>query len=182
MRLIRFIGYGIALTLAPEITNLIIINRMPDAFVGAMGIYCFLLAGGYIFQQQLDRIIRDPVWSTLIAKVLAGMFGLGFEWFVIGNAPWQKPDAIQWGMAVYWIGFFTIPRIITDPQPAAQGLGRTIKVVYIIYSVIHLMIALMLPSAILPFVIPLLWMVVYTAFGGFYWRDLTLLRGAMTAH
>ncbi|OAN44294.1 hypothetical protein A6A03_17235 [Chloroflexus islandicus] len=62
-----------------------------------------------------------------------------------------------------------------------QGLARTIKVIYIIYTVVHLVIALTLPNAILPFVIPLLWVVVYTAFGGFYWRYLALLRSAMTA-
>ncbi|MCX7860333.1 MAG: hypothetical protein N2385_09590 [Chloroflexus sp.] len=176
MRLIRFIGYGIAFTLAPEITNLIIINRMPDAFVGAMAVYCLLLAGGYAAQQQLDRLIRNSLWSTLIAMLLAGSFGLAFEWFVIGNSPWQNPDAIQWGMFVYWLGLFTIPRILTDPRPAVHNLAQTIKLVYLIYSAFHLAIALALPNAILPFVIPLLWVVVYTAFGGFYWRYLTLLR------
>ncbi len=161
--------------MVPEFTNLVIINQIPGGFRGAMVVYCVLLAIGYGIQKLIDRLIRDERVRNVVCIILFGILGLALEWFVIGNSPWQNPDAIQWGMFVYWAGLFMVPRILTDGREVVRSLRRTIQITYVIYSAVHLALALILPVAVLPFWIPILWTVVYTAFGGFYVKYIRLL-------
>ena len=176
MPVLRFVGYGIGFVLIPEFTNLVIINQMPGGYLGALLIYCTLLVVGYGIQKLIDRLFNGPVFSNILTILVFGLLGLALEWFVIGNSPWENPDAIQWGMFAYWVGLFMVPRILIDDRESVQGLSRRIKIVYLIYAILHLILALTLPSSLLIFVIPLLWTVVYTCFGGFYVRYIRLLK------
>jgi len=176
LRLLQFIAYGIAFALVPEFTNLVIINKMPSGFAGAMVVYCILLSSGYGVQKLIDRRFRGAVFPNVLCIIFFGLFGLSFEWVVVGNSPWKNPDAIQWGMFVYWAGLYMIPRMLVDDREAVKSLAQRIKRIYIIYSAVHLLIALTLPTHVLIFVVPVIWTIMYTCFGGFYLKYIRLLK------
>ncbi len=180
LRILLFIFYGLIFVQAPEITNLIIINKLPFIFVGSMIVYTILLGVGYVIQKIVDKLLKGFLYPNIFCIIFFGLAGLAFEWFVIGNSPWKNPDAIQWGMFVYWVGLFMIPRILVDKHEAVKGFAGKIKVFYLAYSIIHLFIALTLPAKILPFVIPLIWTFVYTGFAGFYIKYILLLQSQKT--
>ena len=180
MRFLLFIIYGLIFVQAPEITNLIIINKLPGVFLGGMIVYTILLGFGYAIQKVIDKLFRGVVFSNIFCIIFFGLAGLAFEWFVIGNSPWKNPDAIQWGMFVYWVGLFMIPRILIDRHEAVKGLAKKIKIFYLAYSAIHIILALTLPAKTLPFWIPIIWTVVYTGFAGFYIKYILLLKNQKT--
>lgn len=154
--------------LVPEFTNLVVIHRDLPGYLGALGAYAVLLIMGYGVLVLIDRSLPGPLWSNVVAILVFGFAGLAVEWFLIGNSPWGNPDAIQWGMFVYWVGLFMIPRIMVDVREGLQDLQRRIRRVYGLYVALHLVLALVLPVRVLLFVIPLLWTVAYTLFGFFY--------------
>lgn len=176
LRFLRFIAYGLAFVLVPEFTNLIVINQIPAVFWGALVVYAVMLGLGYGVQLGIDRVLREPLAANLTCIVFFGIMGLCFEWVLVGNSPVQNPDALQWGMFVYWVGFFMIPRILVDGHSSVRPLAQRIIWMYLIYSIVHMLITLMVPVPLLSFYVPLLWTVVYTAFGVFYWQYIRLLK------
>jgi len=174
--LLRFVGYGLIFVLVPEFTNLVVIHRDPAGYLGALAAYAVLLLAGYGVQRLVDRVLPGPVLTNGIVFLISGVSGLALEWFAIGNSPWENPDAIQWGMFVYWVGLFMLPRLLVDDRPGLEHLQRDVKIGYLIYMAIHLLLALTLPVQLLPFLIPLLWTIVYTLCGVFYVRYVRILH------
>ena len=176
MRLLRFIGYGIVFALVPEFTNLVIINNTPAGFVGALAVYCVLLLLGYGVQKLIDRLFHGAVLRNVLCIVFFGLFGLSFEWIVIGNSPWKNPNAIQWGMFVYWVGLYMIPRILVDDREVVRGLARWITLIYLVYSAVHLLLSLTMPTHVLIVLVPVMWTIVYSGFGAFYLKYIRILN------
>jgi hypothetical protein len=68
---------------------------VPELFTGAVVPYALMALGFHMLIQWLSRA---PVWLWLILGCLPGM---ALEWFVIGNSPWDNPDALQLAMVVF---------------------------------------------------------------------------------
>lgn len=66
----------------------------PQNFVGACVLYTIYIA----VMIAVFRLIAASFW---IVFFLTGTIGLLAEWFLIGNAPWINPNAIQIGMFVF---------------------------------------------------------------------------------
>ena len=181
MRFLKFIGYGVAYVLVPEFTNLVVIHRLLHAYVLSLLIYSLLLAVGYGIQKVIDRTVRGSVLPNLACIILFGFLGLVFEWTIVGQSPEKNPEAIQWGMFVYWVGLYMVPRILVDERDIVKNLARWIKRIYITYSGAHLVLALAMPVPLLVTFVPVIWTIVYTLLGAFYLKYVLLLREQNTA-
>ena len=67
----------------------------PQLFWGAFAPYTLIALA---FHAALQVLPRAPVWLWLALGCLPGM---ALEWVVIGNAPWDNPDALQGAMVLF---------------------------------------------------------------------------------
>ena len=167
--LLKYVAAGLFYAFVPEITNIIIINKMPiTSFIYALMFYTVCLVGWFLGAKLLKRLVRSQAWFAITYILVTGAFGLAIEWFMVGNSPWQNPSAIQYGMFVYWVGLFMFSLMLSEENQKFLPLKKNLLKSYIIYSVIHLIISLSFSPGVLIFIIPLLWTLAYTLLAIYY--------------
>lgn len=67
----------------------------PEILPGAAAVYLVWTGLFHAMRRALPRL-PDLAWL-----VFAGLVGLAFEWFAVGNSPWGNPDALQSGMFAF---------------------------------------------------------------------------------
>ena len=68
-----------------------------SGFVIAIPFYFVLLCILHAIFSKLKGIR----YHSLICFAIGGMTGLAIEWFVVGNSPWQNPNALQSGQFLF---------------------------------------------------------------------------------
>ncbi len=106
------------------------------SFLMAAALYVVLLAAGYGLWEITKHIKPKSLEFTLSAVIL-GFLGLMAEWFIIGNAPWLNPDAVQLGMFAWWVGVFIIPRLFLEKKSYNHAKKKVLWF-HIIFSLIYL--------------------------------------------
>ena len=111
--LLKFILIGLLFAAFPgEIANQIIVHKTLWGFASTMLIYSVLLFFGYF----ISKLFKRKLALTLLYFVLFGIIGLLIEYFIIG----QGPEAYASGMFTFWAFLFTLPRIFTPLENAAD--------------------------------------------------------------
>jgi hypothetical protein len=92
-------------------------THVPGLFWGAFAPYTLIALA---FHAVLQVLPRAPLWLWLVLGCLPGM---ALEWFVIGNAPWDNPDALQSAMVLFH-GAWPIWGRMFDPAWFRPGQRR----------------------------------------------------------
>ncbi|GEM_PF-2612064 len=102
----------------------------PANFIGSIPIYCAYL----ILLSLLIKILRLQN-RIVIPLLLCGAIGLMAEWFIIGNAPWTTPEALQIGMFIFHAAYPVIGLIIL-PNKKHTPLFKKITALFAIFTLI----------------------------------------------
>jgi len=147
---IIFICTGLFVAAIGEIQFSIFLRNDWSNFFGSLifnTIYLTFAAAGIAF---LVSFIGKRKRTLMLIVSLYGTLGLMIEWFLIGNSPWQNPDASQMGMFAYWACMVLVPTIVLDKNPQLEKPKRKL----LIYGVVYILLALLgqlLPNAELRF-------------------------------
>jgi len=170
-KIFSFIIFGLIYVSVPEFTNLIVINKLYIVFPIALIIYSLFLISGFFIIKLINKLIKNRILNNIIIILLFGFLGLLFEWNVIGND--LDSNAIQFGMFVYWVGLFMIPKILIDEKNNVSIIKDKLKKNFYLYLKIHLIITfilLFIAPTLLKIFIPILWTIVYSLFFIFYYK------------
>jgi hypothetical protein len=139
-----FVLIGVVTAAVGELQYSVFIRGDWANLFGSMVFNAAYLAGAFALTRLLLRLWpRRPAFVITVA--LAAVAGLSVEWFLIGNSPWGNPDASQMGMAAYWAAMVVVPLIVLDPDARLRPLKRAIAVYAVVYSLLALAAAALLP-------------------------------------
>jgi hypothetical protein len=126
-KLLAFVALGVATAAPGELQFSIFIRGDVANFRGAMvvdAIYLGLFfAGISLFKVLTGGIGRGMYYGAL---GVSGAAGLAIEWSLIGNSPWDNPQASQLGMFAYWACMAGLPVLFAIPAESLRGLRRGI--------------------------------------------------------
>jgi hypothetical protein len=151
-RALTFIGIGTLVALAVEAAfNLLAAHTFAN-FLFTLFFYPAYLALFYGLQTRvLFPLVARPRIRFLLTYILGGVCGLAIEWFIIGNSPWAHPEALQWGMWVYWASVVSVPTLYQ--QDAQRGM-RVISYTILLYGGGALVLARVFPPGMQLFLQP----------------------------
>ena len=69
----------------------------PKAFFIAIPLYFLYLCALHL----IFKIFKEGSWLGVSGILIGGVTGLFLEWFLVGNSPWNKPTAFQFGQFLY---------------------------------------------------------------------------------
>ncbi|MFH1308345.1 MAG: hypothetical protein ABIH72_05835 [archaeon] len=162
----KFIIIGILFaTVAEFVLNILILKNI-NSYLFTFIIYFTLLTFAYFLGKIINKI-RKP-YSEILYYIIASTFGLMFEWFLLGNAPWLNLDANQIGMFSFWAAVFMMPRIFCLKNENLNKLKKYIKVYFIIYAIILILLGFIIPESSKIFILTLVITLGYTIMNVFY--------------
>ena len=151
-----YILVGLVFFAVMEYMFSVIIRGDLSNFLGSIIFNAFYLTIGYFSSKVIDRFFKPWKIEDVIIYLFYGCVGLAIEWYLIGNSPWNNPDANQIAMFSYWAGAVIIARIFTNPDNDLWKLKRAILLFFIPYSVISIALGHILPTYELRFGIMIL--------------------------
>jgi len=124
-KLLKFILIGFVFAMVVEFQfNIFATNNIPN-FIFTLFFYPIYLALVYLVNNFVDKHLSGRKADVLF-YLFFGFFGLGFEWFVIGNSPWETPDANQIGMFSFWVAIAFMPRIFISAKKGIAMLKKNL--------------------------------------------------------
>lgn len=156
-RFFTFVLLGSGTALVCEFAFNIFVAHTYGNFIFTIFLYPVYLSLFYCLQQfVLHSVAKRPTTLFVLTYFVGGTIGLAIEWFIIGNSPSGNPDAIQWGMWVYWAAVVCIPTLyLQDPKRGK----RTFISLIAIYGGISLLMWLLLPPSLAALII--IWQVIF---------------------
>ena len=139
-RYLRFLAVGLVLGLFTEAQLKLVAGINPPALLIALVVYPVLLSLSYALSVALDRLVSSTWRGDLLHYGPVGVFGLAFEWLVLGNGP--ASNAFQPGMFAMWTTYGFGPRVLTRSSPAIDRAKRSFWIAFAL-------VALLLTAAIL---------------------------------
>lgn len=150
----KFIFAGLLAMIAGEFQlNILVLNKGINDFFTTLLLYLPFFIIMYLFSSFCDKKF-SPKKADLLCYFFGGLFGLiGYEWFLIGNAPWAGTGAIQAGMFAWWATIPTVSRIFTTPvDPLVKSVRRRVFIGLLIFSLVSTTIVAILPTDLKPIV------------------------------
>lgn len=130
-RYFRFLAIGLVLGLFTEVQLKLIAGINPPAFIIAVIVYPLVLTLFYAISNWIDRRMSSVWKGDLLHYAVVGVFGLAFEWTLLGNGPGS--NAIQLGMFAMWTTFGFGPRVLTR---ASSLVGKNRRVFWWAFAVV----------------------------------------------
>jgi membrane protein DedA with SNARE-associated domain len=124
----------------------VIIRGDHSNFLGSISFNAIYLTFVYFSSKAIDSIFEQWKIEDIIVYLVYGLIGLTIEWFLIGNSPWNNPDANQFTMFSYWAGAVIMARVFTSNDNGLWKLKRAILLFFIPYSVISIAVGHLLPT------------------------------------
>ena len=124
-----------------EILNHFVFNPSSSGlsgFVRTMIIYVVFLS---IVWSGLRFLFKkySRLAASLVSYLIVGFVGLMIEWFIIGNSPWQNPEANDLGMFTFWGTMVLAPLILTDMN-ISKKFRKTLWIYFLAASIISLIL------------------------------------------
>lgn len=101
-------------------------------FLGAIPIYFLYLMLLFFTFDKLQMYS-----SAVKVFLISGIMGICAEWFLIGNAPWSNPHAIQPGMFIFH-AFYPCFGFVFVGNPAYLKVARHIYAVFALFTFVCL--------------------------------------------
>lgn len=141
--LLTYIATGMIFVMPGEFLNQVLVHRLVLNYGVTLSLYVVLLLVGYAVHVWLRPVPkRTELACTLLLSVV---LGLAVEWFLLGNAPWQNPEAVQVSMLAWWVGLFLVPRLFLESASYAR-LKRWFLSYHIIFSSLFLAMPMLMPG------------------------------------
>ncbi len=131
-----FVGLGTLAAIVCEFVFKIFITHDYLGFIFTLVFYPLYVACIYGTQKLFLRWSKNRLVLFIFSYFLFGVIGLATEWFVIGNSPWQNPDASQLGMWAFWTAIVSLPTIYMTQQRLAYRIAVALVGVYLGLSII----------------------------------------------
>ena len=157
-RLVPFVLIGLVTVAVGEWQFSVFIRGDLANFWGSVFFNTVYLLFAAVIAGWIARRMGSGTRTLLVLAGLAGLAGLGVEWFLIGNSPWGNPAANQPGMFAYWACMVVVPWILTTSDPRLGKLKRTMLAYGIVCTAIACLVQL-LPNADVRFVLHI-WLVI----------------------
>ncbi|MCX6797377.1 MAG: hypothetical protein NTX98_02765 [Candidatus Doudnabacteria bacterium] len=151
---LKFVFAGLLTMIAGEFqVNVLVLNKGANDYLTTIFLYLPFFVIMYLFGVFCDRKF-SPKRADLFCYFFGGLFGLiGYEWFLIGNAPWAGTGAIQTGMFAWWAAIPIISRIFTTPvDPLVKSVRRRVFIGLLIFSLVSTAIVAISPTDLKPIV------------------------------
>jgi len=172
----KFVFIGILFAAPGEFLGHIIIhNSWYSYFLTMLSYAIFYLPLFYILSSFFKKIIKNEFNWTLFCYIFFGLFGLGVEWFLIHNSPWENPGASQVGMFTFWATLFIGPTILVN-LPLASKLKQNFLRYWIFYSLIFVLPPLIFHSGKIIYLSIIVYSFGIWIFNYFYIRYLYFLK------
>lgn len=184
-KFLKFILVGYIFAMVVEFQFNILATGNIGNFIFTGIFYPVYLTLVYFSSKLIDRIFKSKYKASIVYYLIFGFIGLMLEWFMIGNSPWQNPDANQAGMFAFWVALTFMPRIFTDEEHDVAGLKRGIKKIYAAYAIITTIVGLILPPAFRIFWLATFVTIAYLLMNIFYlqyFKILKLAEGKKNGH
>jgi hypothetical protein len=148
-------------------------QSVPD-YLFTLAAYPVILAVAALPMRWVERRMPTLLAADIAVYAFAGLSGLAFEWFILGNSPWTNPDANDLGMFAYWATVLAMPRLLLDRRAYLRPARRAAAAAFAAFSAAALLIGLLTPQALRLFV--LVWVVVigYAGMNLFFLRAFVL--------
>src|SRR5262249_43529735 len=143
-----YLGLGLLFAESAEFVEQLEVFHSRARYIGTFPVYSILITLFFGLGGLLRRTLGDRLAAALTDYLLAGMVGLAFEWFAVGNSPWGNPAACQTGMFCFWSMVLFMPRIFTDPRPGFGGLRAWLLSCFALYVAILLAVAALVPGTV----------------------------------
>jgi hypothetical protein len=122
----------------------------------------------------IERRARTPLAADVCIYLFAGVTGLTIEWFILGNSPWQNPEANDLGMFCFWTVVLAMPRLLLDNRPHLRSVRRAVGVCFPAFAAAALAVGFATPQAFRLFVLVVVVVVGYVGMNSFFARALFL--------
>ena len=130
---LRFLAIGLVLGLFTEAELKLVAGLKTSAFLVTLLAYPVLVSLFYGLSRALDRLVSSSWRGDLLHYGLVGVFGLAFEWLLLGNDP--SSNAIQLGMFAMWTTFGFGPRVLSRSSPAIERGKRLFWIAFAVAGV-----------------------------------------------
>jgi hypothetical protein len=140
-RYLKFLFLALAFAALPgEVMLQIFTLNSPSGFFTSMATYVVILSLLYLLHKRNEIPSAPPYKKRLKLFFVFGFFGLMFEWFALGQAPWINPDASQIGMFTFWATLYIAPVMLLE-QPRFPRVNKKFLWFYVPWAVIILVLA-----------------------------------------
>ena len=179
--MLKFVLVGYLFAQVIEFQFNVLVTHNYGNWLFALLYYPVYLVVAFFSHRLISKFIRKEWIADVVYLVTWGAIGLfGMEWVIIGNTPWQNPDANQIGMLSFWIALSFMPRIFSNPQPQFDKLKKKIVRYFTAYSILTTAIGLLLPQSLRLFVLVVCEIVGYTFMNIYYWQYINKNRALAT--
>lgn len=103
-----------------------------DNFIGSLAFNTFYLTGVFLVTRPLLNALGECPAFIVMYTVISGLAGLMVKWFLIGNSPWDNPDASKVGMFAYWACMTLIPLIFLLERRPVQTFVVRYALAYVV--------------------------------------------------
>ena len=136
---------GLILGLFTEMQLKLVAGVKPEGLLIAVVTYPILVTASYLASRLLDRRIRSTWRADLSHYFAFGVFGMAFEWFLLGNGPGS--NANQLGMWAMWTTFGFGPRVLTRALAETRKLRRNFWIAFGLVAVALTVGGLLIPAS-----------------------------------
>lgn len=162
-RFILHILLGSLFATLGEFLFCVLVRQDIDGYLFTLAAYPLIILLAWIPMRWIERRARTAMHADVSILLFAGLTGLAIEWFLIGNSPWQNPQAHDLGMFCYWAVVLAMPRLLLDERPHLRGVRCAAGMCFPVFAVFALALGFATPQAFRLFV--LVWVVVLGYFG-----------------
>ena len=173
----KFIAVGFIFAIITEFQfNILALGNVGN-FIFDLFFYPVFLIFVYFSNAVLGRIFKNKILSGVLFYLIFGIFGLAFEWYLMGNSPWANPDANQIGMFSFWVAVTFMPKIFIEREEKFNNLKKKIVFYFVPFSAITTVIGIVLPSDFRVFWLVWFAIIGYTFMQVFYIKYFMILKG-----
>ena len=138
-RIFKYVLIGILFMTPGEfLINVFVKGSLAYYFLAVL-FYALLIFISYGLWKLTSRM-RSQWLEFTLSSLLFGFLGLMGEWFILGNAPWLNPDAVQLGMVAWWIGVFLVPRLFLEDD-SYRDIKKFALWFHVIFSLVYLIVS-----------------------------------------
>ena len=169
--MLKFVLVGYLFAQVIEFQFNVLVTHNFGSWIFTLLYYPAYLAIAFLSHRLINKLIGKEWVADTVYLVIWGAIGLfGMEWLIIGNTPWQIPDANQVGMLSFWIALSFMPRIFSNPRPQFDKLKKKIVRYFATYSILTTVIGLLLPQSLRLFILVVCEIIGYTYMSIYYWQ------------
>jgi hypothetical protein len=143
---LRYVAWGLALSLGGEFLNQIIVHHSIKGYFSTLALYAVLLFIAYGLQMIISKLIEKKNVREIFEYCLFGSAGLMIEWFLIGNAPWDHTGALQIGMFTWWACLWVMPHLLLETSISYDSLKKSFWRFFIPFTLSYLIISTLIPT------------------------------------